>query len=226
MLGVRWSVGDVFKVLALSFISCVALIILLSLLFIPVIGIIGVETPFFLILSSFHILLLIFTAYYLKRRGCSFRDVGLTIVKLKYVVAGILLGAALLIVSAAMSYLTEPIFGSSMIQESLMELTEMPELLPPLLIFGALIAPIIEELYFRGFAYLAFKSRFGTRMGIFISALFFAVMHLDIPVFIEILVIGIILTYAYEKTKSLPLVIIAHIFNNALALYPLLNLQP
>jgi membrane protease YdiL (CAAX protease family) len=50
-----------------------------------------------------------------------------------------------------------------------------------------------------------------------INGIFFATIHLDPWVFIPTLIIGVLLAYIFEKTKSLPLVIIAHAINNSIA---------
>lgn len=88
------------------------------------------------------------------------------------------------------------------------------------LISGILIAPISEEVYFRGFTYTILKKRFGKIAGIILSSLLFAVVHLNylwwtVPVF----VIGIGLALLFERTSSLVSVIIAHATINLLAVF-------
>lgn len=216
---IKWNVGDVFKVFILSILSNLLLILLVLLLsFVFTFFIKTFETVFlFVTLSSFHLLLLIFTTYYVRKRGGSFREMGVKSITTKFIMMGILLGITLPLLTTVLSLLTEPIIGSSPIQEELMKTVKTPSLFPIFLFLGSIIAPVIEEIYFRGFSYQAFKKKWGANWGTFVNAIFFALLHLDPWVFLHILVIGIVLAYAYEKTGSLPLVMIAHSLNNALA---------
>lgn len=82
----------------------------------------------------------------------------------------------------------------------------------------SVLAPISEEIYFRGMAYPVFKARFGKIPAMIISALFFASMHMDIYRLLPICLGGIGLAYLYEKTGSLITSIIAHSTWNTLML--------
>lgn len=77
-------------------------------------------------------------------------------------------------------------------------------------IMGVILAPMGEEVYFRGFLYPALRQRFGVKKGILFTALFFSFLHFDVYRFIPIAVGGLGLTYLYEKTGNLWTNIIAH----------------
>lgn len=81
-------------------------------------------------------------------------------------------------------------------------------------IFASIVGPFIEELFFRGFMYNAFKKS----IGIFWAALFtsglFASLHANVVGFLPIMVLGITLTYLYEKTGTLVSSITVHIMHN------------
>jgi membrane protease YdiL (CAAX protease family) len=85
-------------------------------------------------------------------------------------------------------------------------------LLIPIVIF---IAPIVEEIFFRGFVYPAFRKKMGVVWGILLSALVFTLFHLEPYQIPPLLVIGAILAFIYERTRSLVPVIILHGLNNA-----------
>lgn len=85
-----------------------------------------------------------------------------------------------------------------------------------LIVIASIIAPISEELYFRGFLYPALKKKIGRIAAIILSASFFSLLHFDLLRFIPITLGGIWLTYIYEKTGSLFVSIIAHSVWNTL----------
>jgi uncharacterized protein len=87
------------------------------------------------------------------------------------------------------------------------------------LLFAALVAPICEEILFRGFLV--------PRIGIILSAIIFAVLHLSylsISEFAAALIFGLLAGYVFKRTKSLYPSIIAHILVNLLAVSSLIYL--
>lgn len=82
----------------------------------------------------------------------------------------------------------------------------------------AFLPAISEEFLFRGI----FQKHFiqltkNEHIGIFITAFFFSAIHLQFLTFLPRLFLGIILGYLYVWSKSLWLPIVAHFFNNAIA---------
>jgi membrane protease YdiL (CAAX protease family) len=86
-------------------------------------------------------------------------------------------------------------------------------------VLGAgLLAPVAEELFFRGFFYTALRQRLGIAAAATISSLVFAVGHIDaLGVVAASFVMGVAMALAYEYTRSLWVAIAIHVFNNALA---------
>jgi membrane protease YdiL (CAAX protease family) len=83
--------------------------------------------------------------------------------------------------------------------------------------FLACIAgPIIEELFFRGFCYPAFKKRWGATAAMIISSVFFAAIHGSIFAFFPVFFLGLLLAYLYEKRKTLFPSIFLHILHNSI----------
>lgn len=91
-----------------------------------------------------------------------------------------------------------------------------------LIFFGIVIAPMIEEILFRGFLQPALKKLFGGRYAIVVTASLFAAVHMDIFAFLQIFILGILLGYLYEKTQTLVASIFVHILHNSLTLFFLL----
>jgi membrane protease YdiL (CAAX protease family) len=91
-----------------------------------------------------------------------------------------------------------------------------------LIFFGIIIAPIIEEIIFRGFLQSALKNYFGERYAVLISAFLFAAVHMDVFVFLQIFILGILLGYLYDQTKTLAASVVVHILHNSLTMIFLL----
>jgi hypothetical protein len=75
------------------------------------------------------------------------------------------------------------------------------------------LAPIVEELLFRGLLYRYLRGRTGIVLAVALSALVFAVLHVVIP---PLLVMGIVLAILTERTGSLLPGIVLHATNNAM----------
>ncbi|SMB99268.1 hypothetical protein SAMN00808754_2823 [Thermanaeromonas toyohensis ToBE] len=89
------------------------------------------------------------------------------------------------------------------------------DLLLPLFL-GSFLAPITEEVYFRGFFYPVLKARYGTLVGQVASSLLFAVLHFDLFRFLPLAVGGWGLAYLYERSGSLIAPVVAHSTWNAI----------
>ncbi len=90
---------------------------------------------------------------------------------------------------------------------------------PQLLFFSffvALLGPAIEEIFFRGFTYQAFRTRFGATKAMFLSAFIFSFLHLNLVAFIPIFFLGVVLSYLYEKTGTLAAPMTVHMLHNFL----------
>jgi hypothetical protein len=82
----------------------------------------------------------------------------------------------------------------------------------------AVIAPLTEEIFFRGFLYAGLRTRVGMPKAMLISTLFFTALHFSVDAFIPIFVLGLFLAWVYEKTGSLYPGILLHAANNGIAL--------
>jgi hypothetical protein len=83
---------------------------------------------------------------------------------------------------------------------------------------GAIIAPIVEELLFRGLLYQWLRGRAGIAVAVIASAALFSVVHF-IPLLMPALfAVGVILALAFEWSKSLWVTITLHFMQNALGI--------
>ncbi|NLG51555.1 MAG: CPBP family intramembrane metalloprotease [Chloroflexi bacterium] len=85
------------------------------------------------------------------------------------------------------------------------------------LLLGAVVAPVAEEIFFRGFLYAGMRNRWGVGWGLVVSSVVFALVHVTPGVLPAIFAIGLVLAYLYERTESLWPSIILHALVNALA---------
>jgi membrane protease YdiL (CAAX protease family) len=84
------------------------------------------------------------------------------------------------------------------------------------LLIGAVIAPLSEELYFRGFLFPAVKKMTGTVPAVILTSAFFGFLHFDVIRFLPITLAGIWLNVIYIKTESLYASMIVHSVWNAI----------
>lgn len=95
------------------------------------------------------------------------------------------------------------------------------------LIQVCIIAPIIEETLMRGFVLGGLKNTYGVTGALFISALFFAILHFNMAQTLSAFVCGIILGLLYIKTNSIACCIIAHCGYNLISymtmIFPYMN---
>ena len=84
--------------------------------------------------------------------------------------------------------------------------------------FTAIVsAPILEELLCRGVLFEVLNRRWGVKVSILISALFFGLLHFSPANAIVAIVAGLIFGVLYVRTSSLYVTIIIHAINNAIA---------
>jgi len=181
----------------------------------------------FIVLYGIQALLMIGTVWFfaLHRRGAMLRDLGL-----KYYSIGKTLWytfismIAIFIVSFLYVLIMSSVLGieapSSKIEILIMNRSVSNTVL---LIVVSFIGPIIEEVFFRGFLYSAFKKNWGVLPALFLSSILFSLVHLEIYSFIPLFIIGWLLAYIFEKTKSLFPAIFLHAVYNLILILILLG---
>lgn len=156
-----------------------------------------------------------------------FRDIS----PLKAFLYGVLVAVAFLPVawvlgqiSAALMQLmgTEPVAQQAvqMLQKTVLPLQQV--------YFGFMaivMAPVVEEIFFRGLLYTGIKQAGYKRGAVWVSSLFFALVHANVMTFIPLTVLALVLVWLYEKTGNLLSCITAHATFNLVNFVLLLN-QP
>lgn len=86
-----------------------------------------------------------------------------------------------------------------------------------------LLAPVFEEILFRGLFYPALRRRVGPRLAVFINGLIFGALHFQPLFMLSLVLVGIVLAYLYEKSDSLLAPMAAHsLYNLSVILISLL----
>lgn len=93
-----------------------------------------------------------------------------------------------------------------------------------LILVAVVIAPLVEEIFFRGFLFQGFRQRYGWVAALLLSSFVFAVAHLDPVSFIPTFVLGVVMAYVYHRSNSIWPGIILHFLNNGFAMCLLLAL--
>jgi len=84
-----------------------------------------------------------------------------------------------------------------------------------LALVAILLAPLAEEMLFRGILYPAIKQAGYPKLALWVTSLAFAGVHGHAPSFLSLLLLALLLTWIYEHTKNLLAPIIAHACFNA-----------
>jgi membrane protease YdiL (CAAX protease family) len=86
------------------------------------------------------------------------------------------------------------------------------------LLFLALLAPVVEELVFRGLLYGWIAGRWGSWPALIVSALAFAGAHWEPAHVVLVLPLGVLFGWLRRRTDSLLPSLVSHIVNNGFAL--------
>lgn len=82
---------------------------------------------------------------------------------------------------------------------------------------AVVMAPLAEEVFFRGFLYAGLRDRWGLTAGILASSVIFGLVHLTPGVILPIVLMGGIFAWLYQATGTLWAPILLHAIVNAIA---------
>lgn len=83
---------------------------------------------------------------------------------------------------------------------------------------GAILAPLVEEIFFRGFLFQGFRARYGWVPGMLLSSAIFGLAHLDPAALIPTFILGCLLAFLYQRTNSVWPGVIMHMLVNSFGL--------
>jgi len=93
-------------------------------------------------------------------------------------------------------------------------------------VFAIGIAPVTEELLFRGVLYPTLKQNGWPRGAWLVTSCIFALTHANAMTFLPLLALSLALIWLYERTGNLLAPVTAHSLFNAANFYQLMQLQP
>ncbi len=105
------------------------------------------------------------------------------------------------------------------LQESVLTITETndPWVLSLMVFTIVVLAPLCEEIFFRGCLYRMFRSYVGVIFGAILSGLIFGIIHFNLAAILPLVFFGIFLAFLYEKSGDIRVPIITHAFYNGLS---------
>ena len=86
------------------------------------------------------------------------------------------------------------------------------------LIVGVVFAPLVEEIFFRGFLFQGFRQKYGWINSMLLSSAIFAAAHLDPVSLIPTFILGNVLAYVYHRSNSVWPGVILHFLVNGFGL--------
>jgi hypothetical protein len=123
-----------------------------------------------------------------------------------------------------LTYFFNVIYGSLL---SFFHLRTQADLIVPLIksssfgwiwIGAVVVAPFVEEVFFRGFIFAGLRGPYGWQKAAIISSLIFAVAHMQLTAMLPLFILGYIFAYLYEKSRSIWPAIFMHLTVNGLSL--------
>ena len=177
----------------------------------------------------FNLLFVGGTAYFLgiRRNKISWKQLGIKPVvwKMEYILLAGVLAVAMMPIRSAIGLLVQMVIEGGM--DSLIQRENLFSAggltwggFLVMFIGVGILAPISEELYFRGLLHNWFRERWGMWASIIASSIFFGLAHFDsVGVLVSSFIMGIVMAYVYEKTKTLWITIAIHIITNSIAVF-------
>jgi membrane protease YdiL (CAAX protease family) len=140
-----------------------------------------------------------------------FRQTGWLTVVRALVAAALILPVALTLNSLSAMLLTK--IHVTPVEQISMQALNVSVSLSQRIIFGIgaiVLAPIVEESFFRGIFYPTIKQLGYPRMALYGSSLLFAFIHFNLMTFVPLFVLGLVLVWLLETTDTLMAPMLAH----------------
>ena len=156
----------------------------------------------------------------LRRRGQSWAAIGIGSISRRWVLGALGLGLLLTVVTGLVAYSLRALLGHPNVnpQQDLFTPSGLSWVsILGTILFGGIVVPFAEELFFRGVLYRFLREQWGVWIGALVSAVLFGAAHLNLSVGVAVGIMGLVSALVYERSKSLWPSIIIHAVNNSLA---------
>lgn len=99
--------------------------------------------------------------------------------------------------------------------ETIFEVLNEIDSLAVFILASTVVAPIFEELFFRGFLFKGFRQKYGWKIAVVLSALIFSLFHGQVATLIPTFLLGSLFAYIHQRTESILPCIIMHFLVNS-----------
>ena len=169
-----------------------------------------------LMLESFfcELFILIPVLWYLKSRGENIiESLGFHKIKISTVFLTVLLTIAVTPIFAFANILSQ-LFVSNILGQNSAQMADGAAAIAVTMIMTSIVAPIFEEVAFRGFFHNKIKGMTSVLVAAIISALMFGLMHLNLNQFSYAIILGFVFALANEASGSIWTSVIMHFLIN------------
>lgn len=223
-LATSWGIGAVTKTILLFVLASLGLSVFLA--FLKSAFFKGVSSNFFVLLHTTlsDLICIAIVVGFIRRGGGHWKDLGfrgIRWVKDFFIglagyaaIVPIFFMALFLLVVLAQLFHYEP--PPHPLVEVFLEEERSPWLIGYSLFLACVLGPVLEEIFFRGFCYPAFKKKWGVKWALVLSAGFFSLIHQNAFAFLPVFILGFALGYLYEKRGTLIPSIILHVIHNSI----------
>jgi membrane protease YdiL (CAAX protease family) len=181
------------------------------------------NTQLFLSLSALVLetVALLLPVYWIgvRKAKLSWSEIGLQPIKIEWGIVAVILGFIAIPLSGFIALIIQLLLGKPL------ENPQLPFLAPggfswfaalSMFIMGGFVAPFAEEIFFRSVLYNWLRQRWGIPAGILVSSFLFGILHGEFSIAAAAFVLGFILAWIYEYSKSIWASFIIHAINNGL----------
>lgn len=178
---------------------------------------------FLLTAVSFHGAALVLVSRFLQMHEARWKEfLGLTGPRLRRalilgLVGGVILVPTALAINKGCGWLLEQV-SVEPVEQRTVKILQVSVGWPRRIAFGLgaiVLAPLVEEILFRGIAYPLLRLRVGAPLAAVATALAFAAIHVNLLTFLPLVVIGLVLVWIYEWSDNLLAPIVSHALFNA-----------
>jgi len=160
----------------------------------------------------------------LRRRGVVLRQVVGPVRPIRRSIAiGAGLGVLALVGSRIVVGVLMALSGSEAAPEQVLtsDLVDTPGRIALAVLAAVVLAPVVEEVLFRGLLHRSLRRRLPVASATVISSVLFAVVHVEIAMsqplaLVGLALVGVVLALAYERTGSLVVPVVIHAVHNAI----------
>lgn len=141
-----------------------------------------------------------------------FSTLGFVRPRKQYVVLGCIVGVILFVGIGLLGTVLTQLLGTPAPQSFTLAVkgVNYPWEFALLTVLGGVVAPIKEEMLFRGLIYPPFRRALGKGKGMLLTGLLFATFHFDVIRFLPLFIGGVVLAWLYERSSSIWPAIVAH----------------